>query len=441
MTNKIECPNCHTAFTIDEAGYADIVRQVHGVEFDRALEDRLQVAEREKQTEIELAVSRAKNEGQADAAEKERQLTQLREKLESAEVQKTLAVNEALDAVKQNSAEALAQRDSKIQQLESQIEADELKSQLQVASAVSAIEKERDALANDVKQVKLESELNVTSLKDKYETKITDLNAEIERAREFRARLSTKMVGESLEQHCEIEFNKIRATSFPSAYFEKDNDVRTGSKADYIFRDSDSSGVEIISIAFEMKNESETTATKKKNEDFFKELDKDRNEKNCEYAILVSMLEADNELYNSGIVDVSYRYPKMYVIRPQFFIPMITLLRNAALAALQYKAELALVRAQNIDVTNFESELETFKSGFQMNYGRASKNFQEAIKSIDSSMAQLQKTKDALLKTENNLRIANNKLQDVTIKKLTKGNATMADKFQDLKTPESGVGD
>ena len=441
MTNKIECPNCHTAFTIDEAGYADIVRQVHGVEFDRALEDRLQVAEREKQTEIELAVSRAKNEGQADAAEKERQLTQLREKLESAEVQKTLAVNEALDAVKQNSAEALAQRDSKIQQLESQIEADELKSQLQVASAVSAIEKERDALANDVKQVKLESELNVTSLKDKYETKITDLNAAIERAREFKARLSTKMVGESLEQHCEIEFNKIRATSFPSAYFEKDNDVRTGSKADYIFRDSDSSGVEIISIAFEMKNESETTATKKKNEDFFKELDKDRNEKNCEYAILVSMLEADNELYNSGIVDVSYRYPKMYVIRPQFFIPMITLLRNAALAALQYKAELALVRAQNIDVTNFESELETFKSGFQMNYGRASKNFQEAIKSIDSSMAQLQKTKDALLKTENNLRIANNKLQDVTIKKLTKGNATMADKFQDLKTPESGVGD
>ena len=414
---------------------------MHGAEFDRALEARLQVADREKQTEIELAVSRAKNEGQADAAEKEKQITQLREKLESAGVQKTLAVNEALDAVKQNSAEALAQRDSKIQQLESQIEADELKSQLQVASAVSAIEKERDALANDVKQVKLESELNATSLKDKYENKITDLNAEIERAREFKARLSTKMVGESLEQHCEIEFNKIRATSFPSAYFEKDNDARTGSKADYIFRDSDSSGIEIISIAFEMKNESDNTAAKKKNEDFFKELDKDRNEKNCEYAILVSMLEADNELYNSGIVDVSYRYPKMYVIRPQFFIPMITLLRNAALAALQYKAELALVRAQNIDVTNFESELETFKSGFQMNYGRASKNFQEAIKSIDGSMAQLQKTKDALLKTENNLRIANNKLQDVTIKKLTKGNATMANKFQDLKTPESGAGD
>ena len=436
MKNKIECPNCHTAFTIDEAGYADIVRQVHGAEFDRALEDRLQVAEREKQTEIELAVSQAKSEGQTDAAEKEKQITQLREKLESAELQKTLAVNEALDTVKQSSSAALAQRDSKIQQLESQIEADAIKSQLQVTSAVSAIEKERDALANEVNQVKLESELNTTSLKDKYETKITDLNAEIERVREFKARLSTKMVGESLEQHCEIEFNKIRAASFPSAYFEKDNDARTGSKADYIFRDSDSSGVEIISIAFEMKNESDTTATKKKNEDFFKELDKDRNEKNCEYAILVSMLEADNELYNSGIVDVSYRYPKMYVIRPQFFIPMITLLRNAALASLEYKNELALMRSQNIDITNFEADLETFKSGFQMNYDRASKKFKEAIKSIDNSIAQLQKTKEALLGTDNNLRLANNKAQDVTIKKLTKKNATMAERFRELHASE-----
>jgi len=343
--------------------------------------------------------------------------------------------------VKQNSAAELAQRDSKIQGLESQIEADTLKSQLEVTIAMSAVEKERDALANEVKQVKLESELNATSLKDKYETKITDLNAEIERAREFKARLSTKMLGESLEQHCEIEFNKIRATAFPSAYFEKDNDARSGSKADYIFRDSDSSGVEIISIAFEMKNESDTTATKKKNEDFFLGLDKDRSEKNCEYAILVSMLEADNELYNSGIVDVSYRYPKMYVIRPQFFIPMITLLRNAALASLEYKNELALMRSQNIDITNFEADLETFKSGFQMNYDRASKKFQEAIKSIDNSIAQLQKTKEALLGTDNNLRIANNKAQDVTIKKLTRKNPTMAEKFHDLSTPVSDAGD
>ncbi len=382
-------------------------------------------------------MSRAKNEGQADAAEKENQLTKLREKLESAEVQKTLAVTKALDAVKQSSAAELAQCVSKIQELESQIEANELKSQLQVTNAVSSIEKERDALANEVKQVKLQSELNAKSLEDKYEIKITDLNAEIERAREFKARLSTKMLGESLEQHCEIEFNKIRAASFPSAYFEKDNDAKTGSKADYIFRDSDPSGIEIISIAFEMKNESDATSTKKKNEDFFKELNKDRNEKNCEYAILVSMLEADNELYNSGIVDVSYRYPKVYVIRPQFFIPMITLLRNAAVASLEYKHELALMRSQNIDITNFEADLETFKSGFQMNYDRASKNFNEAIKSIDNSIAQLQKTKEALLRTDNNLRLANNKLQDVTIKKLTKKNLTMAEKFRELKKLET----
>lgn len=440
MTNQIKCPNCQSAFTIDEAGYANIVRQVHGAEFDRALDERLQAADREKEAEIKLAVSRAKNEGHADKAEKENQITELREKLESAEVQKTLAVTKALDAVKQSSAEELAERDRKIQELESQIQANELKSQLQVTNAVSAVQKERDDLSNEVKQVKLQSELNTKSLEDKYETRISDLNAEIERAREFKARLSTKMLGESLEQHCEIEFNKIRATAFPSAYFEKDNDAQTGSKADYIFRDSDPSGIEIISIAFEMKNESDTTSTKKKNEDFFKELNKDRTEKNCEYAILVSMLEADNELYNSGIVDVSYRYPKMYVIRPQFFIPIITLLRNAALASLEYKHELALMRSQNIDITNFEADLETFKSGFQMNYDRASKNFNEAIKSIDNSIAQLQKTKEALLRSENNLRLANNKLQDVTIKKLTKKNVTMAEKFHNLKNSEADAG-
>ena len=438
MTNKIECPNCHTAFTIDEAGYADIVRQVHGAEFEKALDERLHAAEREKQAEIELAVSKAKTDGAAGVAEKENQITQLQAKLESAEVSKNLAVQEALDAIKQASASDLAGRDRKIQELESQIEAATLKNQLEVTNAVSAVEKQRDALANEVKQARLESELNAKSLEDKYETKITDLNAEIERARDFKARLSTKMVGETLEQHCEIEFNKIRATSFPSAYFEKDNDARTGSKADYIFRDSDESGVEILSIAFEMKNESDTTATKKKNEDFFKELDKDRNEKGCEYAILVSMLEADNELYNSGIVDVSYRYPKMYVIRPQFFIPMITLLRNAANGALQYKQELALVKAQNIDVTNFESDLNKFKDAFSRNYDLASRQFQTAIDEIDKSINHLQKTREALLKSDNNLRLANDKAQDVTIKKLTRKNPTMAQKFKDVLPGDDG---
>ena len=391
MLRKIECPNCHTTFTIDEAGYADIVRQVHGAEFDKALDERLKAAEREKQIEIELAVSRAKTEGQATTAEKENLITQLKAKLESTEVQKELAVT----------------------------------------NAVSAVEKERDALATRVSHVKLQGELNAQSLKDKYEEKITDLNDHIERLKDLKAKLSTKMVGESLEQHCEIEFNKIRATSFPTAYFEKDNDANTGSKADYIFRDADENAVEIVSIAYEMKNELDTTATKKKNEDFFRELDKDRNEKNCEYAILVSLLESESDLYNSGIVDVSYRYPRMYVIRPQFFIPMITLLRNAALRSLEYKNELALVRSQHIDITNFESDLEDFKSGFQKNYGRASDRFEEAIKSIDNSMTQLQKTKDALLKTDNNLRLANNKLQDLTIKKLTKKNSTMAEKFSE----------
>ena len=432
MKNKIECPNCHTAFTIDEAGYADIVRQVHGAEFEKALDERLKAAERQKHAEIELAVSKAKTDGAVGVAEKENQITQLQAKLESAEVAKSIAVQEALDAIKQTSASDLAGRDRKIQELESQIEAAALKNQLEVTNAVSAAEKQRDALANEVKHVRLESELNVKSLEDKYETKITDLNAEIERARDFKARLSTKMVGETLEQHCEIEFNKIRSTSFPSAYFEKDNDARTGSKADYIFRDSDENDVEILSIAFEMKNESDATATKKKNEDFFKELDKDRNEKGCEYAILVSMLEADNELYNSGIVDVSYRYPKMYVIRPQFFIPMITLLRNAANGALQYKQELALVKAQNIDVTNFESDLNKFKEAFSRNYDLASRQFQTAIDEIDKSINHLQKTREALLKSDNNLRLANDKAQDVTIKKLTRNNPTMAQKFKEL---------
>lgn len=297
---------------------------------------------------------------------------------------------------------------------------------------MSQVEKERDALKANLVSAALEKELAEKSLKDKYETQIKDREDTIERLKDLKAKLSTKMIGETLEQHCEIEFNRIRPTAFPQAYFEKDNDARSGSKGDFIFRDLDDGGTEIVSIMFEMKNENDTTATKSRNEDFLKELDKDRNEKGCEYAVLVSLLEADNEFYNTGIVDVSYRYPKMYVIRPQFFITMITLLRNAALNSMKYKTELALVKAQNIDITNFENELESFKDKFARNYDLASRQFQTAIDEIDKSINHLQKTKDALLSTSNNLRLANDKAQDVTIKKLTKGNSTMAEKFNAL---------
>jgi hypothetical protein len=299
-----------------------------------------------------------------------------------------------------------------------------------VTEAVGIIEKERDELKNGIKQVQVEMQLSERSLKEQ----IKDRDDAIERLKDMKARLSTKMVGETLEQHCETEFNRVRSMAFPRAYFEKDNDARTGSKGDYIFRDSDDAGTEIISIMFEMKNESDRTATKSKNEDFLKELDRDRTEKGCEYAILVSLLESDNELYNTGIVDVFHRYPKMYVIRPQFFLPMITLLRNAASNSLKYKTELALVKAQNIDITQFESQLETFKTAFSKNYDFASRNFQTAIAEIDKSIDHLQKTKDALIGADRNLRLANDKAQDVTIKKLTRGNPTMATKFAELKS-------
>jgi hypothetical protein len=313
-----------------------------------------------------------------------------------------------------------------------------VKEKLAINEAVNDIEKERDELRNNLKESELKSELAENSLRDKYETQIKDRDDAIERLKDMKARLSTKMIGETLEIHCETEFNRIRSTAFPNAYFEKDNDARTGSKGDYIFKDKDIEGTEIVSIMFEMKNESDTTATKKKNEDFFKELNKDREEKKCEYAVLVSLLESDSELYNSGIVDVSYHYPKMYVIRPQFFIPIITLLRNASMKSLEFKNELARVREQNIDITNFEDDLEQFKEAFGKNYNLASKKFESAIASIDKSIDQLQKTKDALLGTERNLRLANDKAHGVTIKKLTRKNPTMAAKFEQLNN-EGGL--
>jgi hypothetical protein len=307
-----------------------------------------------------------------------------------------------------------------------------MQQKLAIREALTGVEKERDALRNELSQTELKHQLSEQSLKERYEIQIQDRDQAIERLRDMKARLSTKMVGETLEQHCETEFNRIRAAAFPMAYFEKDNDARSGSKGDYIFRDFDTEKNEIISIMFEMKNEVDTTATKKKNEDFLKELDKDRREKTCEYAVLVSLLEPDNELYNSGIVDVSHRYNKTYVIRPQFFIPFLTLLRNAALKSLEVKAELALIKAQNIDVTNFENDLEAFKNAFSRNYDLASRRFQTAIDEIDKSIDHLQKTKDALLGADRNLRLANDKAQDVSIKKLTKKNPTMAAKFAEL---------
>ena len=460
--HDIICPHCGKAFKIDEAGYADILKQVRDGEFEQQLHERLELAEQDKRNAVELATTRVASELQKSATAKDAEIQGLKAKLDAGEVARKLAVAEALSAVererdalanqleqakhdKQASSKlaeamlvnelqkAAATKDAEVQGLKAKLEAIELAQRLAIAEAVSPIAKERDELKSGLERAELEKQLAEKSLKDKYETQIKDRDDAIERLRDMKARLSTKMVGETLEQHCETEFNRIRATAFPKAYFEKDNDARTGSKGDYIFRDLDEAGTEIVSIMFEMKNESDRTATKNRNEDFLKELDKDRTEKGCEYAVLVSLLEPDSELYNTGIVDVFHRHPKMYIVRPQFFLPIITLLRNAAMNSLKYKTELALVRAQNIDITNFENELETFKGAFAKNFDLASRRFQTAIDEIDKSIDHLQKTKEALLGTDRNLRLANDKAQDVTIKKLTRGNSTMADKFAELK--------
>ncbi len=459
--HEIICPHCKKAFQVDEAGYADILKQVRDKDFEQQLHERLELAEKDKSTAIELAKSEVSREMQKAAAVKDAEIQELKARLDNGEVTKKLAVTEALGEVlkerdalanelqqaknAQQAAAELAQaqlakelqetaaaKDKEIQKLEAQLATTQVEQKVAMNGAVSAVEKERDELKSSLERAELQQQLEQRLLKDKYETQIKDRDDAIERLRDMKARLSTKMVGETLEQHCETEFNRIRSTAFPMAYFEKDNDARTGSKGDYIFRDSDESGTEIVSIMFEMKNENDSTATKKKNEDFLKELDKDRRQKGCEYAVLVSLLEPESELYNSGIVDVFHRYPKMYVIRPQFFIPIITLLRNAAMKSLEYKTELALVKAQNVDITNFENDLDKFKTAFGKNYDLASRKFQKAIDEIDKSIDHLQKTKDALLSTDRNLRLANNKAQDVTIKKLTRRNPTMASKFAEL---------
>ncbi|HSX29086.1 MAG TPA: DUF2130 domain-containing protein [Candidatus Saccharimonadales bacterium] len=419
--NEVICPHCNKAFKIDEAGFADILKQVRDHEFERELMDRIEMLEKDKENAVKLAEANVKNELQAEVGKKDAALAELK-------AQRDALVNELK-----------AEKDAEIARLQARVESAETEKKLAVTEAVVRAEKERDELASELKYKDAEQQLLATSLKEQFAAELRTKNdiiklkdEEIALRKDMKARLSTKMVGETLEQHCETEFNKLRATGFQRAYFEKDNDAKSGSKGDYIYRETDEADTEIISIMFEMKNEGDETATKHKNEDFLRELDKDRAEKHCEYAVLVTLLEADSELYNAGIVDVSHKFQKMYVIRPQFFIPIITLLRNAALNSLQYKSELALVRAQNIDITNFEDSMNTFKDGFAKNYDLASRKFKTAIEEIDKTIGHLQKTKDALLSSENNLRLANNKAQDLTIKRLTRGNPTMAAKFAEL---------
>ena len=437
--NEIKCPHCQTVFTIDENSYADIVSQVRNKEFAEDVHKQLEFAKKQFETEKALAKEQEKRLYDEERANFEQKILSLELALKNADVKE-----------EKNVQEALHQKEKEFSAL--QAELDQLKQQLQFKEVELSQKFQEDLHAKErtileLKQEKelqqKEQEVQQTALKEKYELELRSKKEQFELElkakdeaiafyKDFKAKQSTKMVGESLEQHCEIEFNRLRMTAFPRAEFGKDNDAKTGSKGDYIYREYDENGIEILSIMFEMKNENDETATKKKNEHFFKELDKDRHEKQCEYAILVSLLEADNELYNTGIVDVSYQYPKMYVVRPQFFIPIITLLRNAALNSLQYKQELALMRDQHIDITHFEEDLETFKKGFARNYELASKKFQTAIDEIDKTIKSLEKTKAALLSSENNLRLANNKAEDLTVKKLVKNNPTMKQRFEEL---------
>lgn len=441
--NEIKCPHCGEMFTIDEAGFAAILKQVRDAEFDKEVRRHEQLMASEKQQAVQLAVAEALAKAQGDAAQKEARIAELEARLQAEqrerESQQRLAHAERERAL----ADAATAKDARIVELEQRVEAQgrafEAEKKLAVEQARSALERERDALAAQVALKDAEKSRCESALKEQLaiELKAKDdiiayKDGEIERYKDMKARLSTKMVGESLEQHCETEFNKIRAAAFPRAYFEKDNDASEGSKGDFIFRECDEEGNEIVSIMFEMKNESDDSSHRHKNEDFFKKLDADRRKKGCEYAVLVTLLEPESELYNQGIVDVSYRFEKMYAIRPQFFLPMISILRNAALNSMAYKAELAVVRNQNIDITKFEEQMETFKSGFARNYDLASRKFQTAIDEIDKTILHLQKTKDALVSSENNLRLANNKAQDLTIKRLTRNNPTMKAAFEAL---------
>ena len=492
--NEIRCPHCGKVFQVDETGFADIVRQVRDTEFNREMERREKLFSQQREQAVALAVEKARGEAQSDAATRDARIAEL-----AAQVQKLTAEREANGRIAQAEHEkalvdATAERDARIaelqqklkvqetsfaqqaklqeesfrqqlesqtgalkqqmlaqvgaleKQLESQKSAFSTEKQLAITEARGEVERERDNLAAQVELAQAKAKQQELALREEMNARLKTKDEllaykdeEIARYKEMKARLSTKMVGESLEQHCETEFNKMRAAAFPRAYFEKDNDVVDGTKGDFVFREADEAGNEVVSIMFEMKNESEESTHKHKNEDFLKKLDSDRRKKGCEYAVLVTLLEPESELYNEGIVDMSYRYDKMYVIRPQFFIPIISILRNAALSAAAYKTELAQVRSQNIDITNFEESMEDFKAKFGRNYELASRRFQQAIEEIDKTIDHLQKTKDALLGSERNLRLANDKAQDLTIKKLTRGNPTMKEKFAALEAERAAT--
>lgn len=450
---EIKCPNCGEVFAVDETGYAQIVQQVRDKEFDKALKQREKDFLEKKESELKLArmeqkeeLDRALLKKDAELSEKEKTIEQLKARLSGNETEKKLAISEAVNKKEKEREEALEKKNSElaekvrlIEELKAKLENNETQKKLAVSEAVQEKEKELSRKVTEITELKsqlsnkeTEHELKEQSLQKQYEDKLKLKDEQIEYYKDFKARQSTKMIGESLEQHCLTQFNSLRMTAFPAAYFEKDNDARTGSKGDFIFRE-ETEGVEFISIMFEMKNEMDETATKHKNEDFLKELDKDRREKKCEYAVLVSLLEIDNELYNNGIVDVSYKYEKMYVIRPQFFIPMITLLRNAALNSLKYRRELEVVKHQQVDILHFEENMNAFKEGFARNYRIASDKFKMAIEEIDKTITHLQKTKEALLSSENNLRLANNKAEDLSIKRLTKNAPTVKEMFDELK--------
>ena len=440
---EIKCPNCGKVFQVDESGYAQIAQQIRDQEFARELAKREQELSQKREDELKLVRMEQEkinaevlSKKEAELSEQASRIEQLKAQISAGENEKKLAVSEVM----QKKDAEIAEQASRIEQLKAQLSAGETEKRLAVSEAIQQKEKEITEKTTEITELKgmlsskeAENQLKERSLKEQYEEKLMLKDEQIEYYRDFKARQSTKMVGESLEQHCLIQFNSIRMTAFPSAYFEKDNDARSGSKGDFIFREASEDGTEFISIMFEMKNEMDTTATKHKNEDFFKELDKDRREKGCEYAVLVSLLEIDNELYNNGIVDVSYKYEKMYVIRPQFFIPIITLLRNAALNSLKYRRELQDICRQQVDITHFEENMNAFKEGFARNYRIASDKFNTAIEEIDKTITHLQKIKDALLSSERNLRLANDKADGLTIKKLTKNADSVREMFEQLK--------
>lgn len=426
--NQIKCPHCGKEFTIDEASYSDIVSQIRNKEFQDEVHEKLEQIQKQNEKDIIIEKSKVESNYKEQLSKKEQELNDLKQKLKSNDDIKKLEVSNVESKFK----EELSSRDKQILELRSKLEVIDKDKELEKQSAIADKEKKLLELSNQIELEKKQYEIEKSSLKENYIEQLKSKDDTITYFKDLKAKLSTKMVGETLEQHCEYEFNRLRSTAFPNATFGKDNDAKTGSKGDYIFRETDEFGNEVMSIMFEMKNENETTATKKKNVDFLKELDKDRNQKKCEYAILVSLLERDSDLYNDGIVDVSYEYPKMFVVRPQFFIPIISLLRNASLNALKYKQEVALMKKQNIDITHFEEDLENFKQGFARNYRIASDKFKAAIEEIDKTISHLQKTKGELLSSENNLRLANDKADNLTVKKLVKNNPTMQAKFETL---------